>query len=107
MQIALGGGCVEEIGNEVGDDNLFWVCLHQVLPNRTKIQAKGFETHKTTFGVGTKALGWIDDIQIKIGIIVYNMIFVVVDTNSYNLVWFFDENKTSIRCGKGSNSGFQ
>lgn len=29
----------------------------------------------------TKALGWIDDIHIKVGIIVYNMIFVVVDTN--------------------------
>jgi hypothetical protein len=47
----------------------------------------------TTFGMRIKVLGWIDDIHIKVGIIVYNMTFVVVDTNSYNLVWFFDENK--------------
>jgi hypothetical protein len=55
----------------------------------------------------TKALGWIDDIHRKVGIIVYNMIFVVVDTNSYNLVWFFNENKTSVGCGKESNLGSQ
>jgi hypothetical protein len=55
----------------------------------------------------TKALGWIDDIHITSAIIVYNMIFVVVDTNSYNLVWFFNENKTSVGCGKGSNSSSQ
>jgi hypothetical protein len=55
----------------------------------------------------TKALGWIDDIHIKVGIIVYNMIFVVVDTNSYNLVWFFNENKTYVGCGKGRNSSSQ
>jgi hypothetical protein len=53
----------------------------------------GFETYMTTFGMRIKVLGWIDDIHIKVGIIVYNMTFVVVDTNSYNLVWFFDENK--------------
>lgn len=81
MQIALGGGCVSRLVMRL-EMTIFFGCVHiRFCPIVPRSKLEGFETYKTTFGMRTKALGWIDDIHIKVGIIVYNMIFFVVDTN--------------------------
>jgi predicted aspartyl protease len=50
----------------------------------------GNESYKTTSGVITRALGRVDEIQIKIGGIQFAMTFMVVDTNGYNVLLGLD-----------------
>jgi energy-converting hydrogenase Eha subunit H len=45
----------------------------------------GHETYKTTSGIVTQALGRITELLVTVGGIICQMIFLVVDTNSYNL----------------------
>jgi uncharacterized membrane protein len=42
----------------------------------------GHETYKTTSGTITTALGRLDDIHVQVGNVVYNMVFLVVDTDN-------------------------
>ncbi len=48
------------------------------------------ETYKTTFGTITIALGRLDDIPVCVGNIVCNMVFLVVDANTYDLLLGLD-----------------
>jgi predicted aspartyl protease len=50
----------------------------------------GSETYKTTLGTLTQALGQIDEIPIKVGGVQCNMTFMVVDTNSYDVLLGLD-----------------
>jgi predicted aspartyl protease len=43
------------------------------------------ETYKTTSGTITTALGRLDDIPVCVGNVVCNMVFLVVDINTYDL----------------------
>jgi hypothetical protein len=45
----------------------------------------GHETYKTTYGIVTQALRRITKFLVKVGGIICQMIFLVVDTNSYDL----------------------
>jgi hypothetical protein len=44
------------------------------------------ETYKTTSGTVTTALGRLDDIHVRVGNVVCNMVFLVVDINTYDLL---------------------
>jgi hypothetical protein len=46
----------------------------------------GHETYKTTSKTVTTTLGRLDDIPVRVGNVVCNMVFLVVDTNSYDLL---------------------
>jgi predicted aspartyl protease len=46
----------------------------------------GHETYKTTSGTITIALGRLDDILVRVSNVVCNMVFLMVDTNTYNLL---------------------
>jgi hypothetical protein len=46
----------------------------------------GHETYKTTFGTITTTLGRLDDILMCVGNVVCNMVFLVVDIDTYNLL---------------------
>jgi len=46
----------------------------------------GHETYKTTFGIMTHALGRITKLLVKVGGIICQMIFLVVDKNNYHLL---------------------
>jgi hypothetical protein len=48
------------------------------------------QTCKTTFGIMTHALGRIVELPMKVGGIMYQMIFVVVDTDIYDLLLRLD-----------------
>jgi hypothetical protein len=48
------------------------------------------EIYKTTLGTVTTALGKLDDILMQVGNVVYNMVFLVVDTNTYDLLLGLD-----------------
>ncbi len=48
------------------------------------------ETYKTTFGIVMQALGRITKLLVKVGGIICQMIFLVVDTNSYDLFFGLD-----------------
>jgi len=50
----------------------------------------GHETYKTTFGTVTTALGRLNDIPMHVGNVVYNMVFLVVDTDTYDLLLGLD-----------------
>jgi hypothetical protein len=50
----------------------------------------GHETYKTTFSTITTALGRLDDIPMHVGNVVYSMVFLVVDTNTYDLLLSLD-----------------
>jgi hypothetical protein len=50
----------------------------------------GSETYKTTSGVITQALGRIDEIIVKVGGVQCNMTFMVVDTDSYDVLLGLD-----------------
>jgi predicted aspartyl protease len=50
----------------------------------------GNESYKTTSGVVTRALGRVDEIQVKIGGIQCAMIFMVVDTDGYDVLLGLD-----------------
>ncbi len=50
----------------------------------------GNESYKTASGVITRALGQVDEIQVKIGGIQCAMIFMVVDTDGYNVLLGLD-----------------
>jgi hypothetical protein len=50
----------------------------------------GNESYKTTSGVITRALGWVDEIQVKIGGIQCAMTFMVVDTDGYDVLLGLD-----------------
>jgi predicted aspartyl protease len=45
----------------------------------------GHETYKTAFGIVTQALGRIVELPVKVGGIICQMIFLVVDTDNYDL----------------------
>ncbi len=47
----------------------------------------GFESYKTASCVVTQTLGRIEGLPIWIGEINYNMVFMGVDTNNYNVYW--------------------
>jgi hypothetical protein len=49
-----------------------------------------YETYKTTLGMITHALGRIIDIPITMGKVVYQMVFLVVNHNSYDLLLGLD-----------------
>ncbi len=46
----------------------------------------GHETYKTTFGTITIALGRLDDILVCVGNVVCSMVFLVMDTYTYDLL---------------------
>ncbi len=46
----------------------------------------GHETYKTTSGTITIALGRLDDIHVRVGNVVCNMVFLVVDIDTYDLL---------------------
>jgi len=48
------------------------------------------ETYKTTSGVVTQALGWIDEVSVKAGGVQCVMTFMVVDTDSYDVLLGLD-----------------
>jgi hypothetical protein len=48
------------------------------------------ETYKTTIGIITITLGRLDDILMHVGNVVYNMVFLVVDTDTYDLLLGLD-----------------
>jgi predicted aspartyl protease len=50
----------------------------------------GHETYKTTLGIVTIALGRLDDIPVRVGNVVCNMVFLVVDTYTYDLLLGLD-----------------
>jgi predicted aspartyl protease len=50
----------------------------------------GNESYKTTSGVIIRALGWVDEIQVKIEGIQCAMTFMVVDTNGYDVLLGLD-----------------
>jgi predicted aspartyl protease len=50
----------------------------------------GFETYKTTSGVVTQALSKIDKVPIKVGGVLCTMTFIVIDTNSYDILLGLD-----------------
>ncbi len=50
----------------------------------------GSETYKTTLGVVTQALGRIDEVLVKVGGVQCTMTFMVVDTNSYDVLLGLD-----------------
>jgi hypothetical protein len=50
----------------------------------------GNESYKTASGVITRALGWVDEIQVKIGGIQCAMTFMVVDTDGYDVLLGLD-----------------
>jgi hypothetical protein len=50
----------------------------------------GSETYKTTSGVVTQTLGRIGEVPIKVGGVQCNMTFMVVDTDSYDVLLGLD-----------------
>jgi hypothetical protein len=50
----------------------------------------GSESYKTALGAVTQALGWIKEVQIKVGGVQCNMTFMVVDTDSYDVLLGLD-----------------
>jgi predicted aspartyl protease len=48
------------------------------------------KTYKTALGVVTQALGRIDDIPVKVGGVQCTMTFMVVDTDSYDVLFRLD-----------------
>jgi len=50
----------------------------------------GHETYKKTSGFITIALGRLDDIHVCVGNVVCSMVFLVVDTNTYDLLLSLD-----------------
>jgi predicted aspartyl protease len=50
----------------------------------------GSKTYKTASGVVTQALGWIDEVPIKVGGVQCTMTFMVVDTDSYDVLLGLD-----------------
>ncbi len=50
----------------------------------------GHETYKTTFGTVTTALGRLNDIHVHVGNVVYSMVFLVVDIDTYDLLLGLD-----------------
>ncbi len=50
----------------------------------------GHETYKTTSGIVTITLGRLDDIPMHVGNVVCNMVFLVVDTDTYDLLLGLD-----------------
>jgi hypothetical protein len=50
----------------------------------------GTETYKTTSGIITQALGRIDEIPVKVGGVKCAMTFMVVDTDSYDMLLGLD-----------------
>jgi len=50
----------------------------------------GSETYKTTLGVVTQALGRIDEVLVKVGVVQCTMTFMVVDTGNYDVLLGLD-----------------
>jgi predicted aspartyl protease len=50
----------------------------------------GSETYKTALGIVTQALGQIDEVLVKVGGVQCTMTFMVVDTDSYNVLLGLD-----------------
>jgi hypothetical protein len=50
----------------------------------------GHETYKTTSGIVTITLGKLDDIPMHVNNVVCNMVFLVVDTDTYDLLLGLD-----------------
>jgi len=50
----------------------------------------GHETYKTASGIVTHALRRINELPVKVGRIICQMIFLVVDTNNYDLLLGLD-----------------
>jgi hypothetical protein len=50
----------------------------------------GHDTYKTTSGTVTTALGRLDDIHVRVGNVVCNMVFLVVDTDTHDLLLGLD-----------------
>jgi len=50
----------------------------------------GFETYKTASGVMTQAMGRIDEVHVKVGGVQCPMTFMVVDTDSYDVLLQLD-----------------
>jgi predicted aspartyl protease len=48
------------------------------------------KTYKTASGVVTQAMGWIDKVPVKVGDVQCNMIFMVVDMDSYDILLGLD-----------------
>ncbi len=50
----------------------------------------GHETYKTSLGTIATTLGRLDDILVRVGNVVCNMVFLVVDTDTYDLLLSLD-----------------
>jgi hypothetical protein len=50
----------------------------------------GHETYKTTSRIVTTTLGKLDDMHVRVSNVVYSMVFLVVDTDTYNLLLGLD-----------------
>jgi predicted aspartyl protease len=50
----------------------------------------GHETYKTTSRIVTTTLGRLDDMHVRVSNVVYSMVFLVVDTDTYNLLLGLD-----------------
>jgi len=50
----------------------------------------GHETYKTTSIIVTTTLGRLDDMHVRVSNVVYSMVFLVVDTDTYNLLLGLD-----------------
>jgi hypothetical protein len=50
----------------------------------------GHETYNTTSRIVTTTLGRLDDIPMRVGNVVCSMVFLVVDTNTYDLLLGLD-----------------
>jgi hypothetical protein len=51
---------------------------------------KNVITRKTTLGTVTIVLGRLDDILVRVGNVICNMVFLVVDTDTYDLLLGLD-----------------
>ncbi len=50
----------------------------------------GHETYKMTSRIVTTTLGRLDDMHVRVSNVVYSMVFLVVDTDTYNLLLGLD-----------------
>jgi hypothetical protein len=70
----------------------------------------GHETYKTAFGIVTQALGRIVELLVKVGGIIFQMIFLVLDTDSYYLLLGLDfliKIRTVVDVENGHHTGLQ
>jgi hypothetical protein len=68
---------------------LLFRCFHFIFIFES-IKELGSALYKITLGIVTIALGRLDDIHVRVGNVVCNMVFLVVDTDTYDLLLGLD-----------------